>query len=402
MKELLKADLMKPEIFIGNSGTAVYAGCGHNPGVTAADWLTANFDLQLFAPEDEGRTEDPTARKLSKAREKGQLPKSTELPIAAMMLFGFIGLYYFLPYVWQQMSQFAVACMRGDFSTELGPTNVNALFLMTLFTFIKTVAPALVVGFLIAFFSNLVQTGFLFTVEPLKPKWNKISFTPKKIWEKIVFSKQTAMNFLKSLIKLTVIAWMAYLEISGNIMNLINLNGREVMPGVIMVLTLAFKLGLKAAIFLAVVAIIDIYFQRYEHREKLKMTKQEVKDEWKQMEGDPQVKQKIKERQRAILQRVMMQAVPEADVVITNPTHYAIALKYEQNRGAPEVVAKGQDYIALRIREIAEENGVPLYENPPLAQALWREVEIGEVIPENHYHAVAEILAWVYQMRGAA
>ncbi len=358
--------------------------------------LQATFDLQRFAAEDEGRTEDPTARKYQKARERGQVAKSQELPLAAGILAGFIGLYFYLPWVWMELAGLMRWCLSPAVLHALDPGSEPLLLLQVLWQFLRLSAPAFAIAVLTGIAVNLAQVGFLFTLEPLRPRPENLLPSPKKLMQRMIFSKQVAMNLLKSLFKLVVITWLAYAEISGSLAPMLDTINSGVMSGTLLFLDAIMRFALKTGVFLLLLAFFDLWFQKREHKEQLKMTKQETKDEMRSQDGDPQIKQHIRKRAREIaMTKRMFEALPTADVVITNPTHYAVALAYlklDPQPSAPTVVAKGHDALALRLREVAQSAGVPVCENPPLARALYAEVDLGATIPEQHFGAVVDIL----------
>jgi len=237
----------------------------------------------------------------------------------------------------------------------------------------------------------------LFTLEPLKPKFNRLN--PIRGFQRLM-SMQGLVELAKAALKLTVVGYVTYGTLRDNFGVLLQSLEQSPLKAATDIWRILYNVALKVCMLLLVVAVLDLYYQRYQHRKSLRMSKKEVKDEIKQQEGNPQIKGKIRQRQRQIAMRRMMQEVPKADVVITNPTHYAVALRYDaRTMSAPVVVAKGEGFIAARIKEIAKEHNVAIVENKPLAQALYRTVEIGEVIPAKLFQAVAEVLAFVYRLR---
>ena len=261
-------------------------------------------------------------------------------------------------------------------------------------TLLPIIGTALVAGVAI----NLMQVGPLFTVKPLGMKLNRISPISGI---KRLFSSKTIVDLAKSILKILILGYIAYNDYSKLLEVFPGYIGRDVYDSVILIMRTAFLTALKMCIAMIFISIGDFIYQWWKYEKDLRMTKQEVKDEYKMMEGDPQIKGKIKAKQRQMSAMRMMSRVPEADVVITNPTHYAVALKYDDKvSGAPLVIAKGQDYIARKIREIAQENGVQIVENPPLAQALYAMCEVDDEIPGDFYQAVADILVFVYRQKG--
>jgi len=347
------------------------------------------------------RTEKATPRKRKEARERGQVRKSNEVntALALLIMFG----------VWQVFGGGILQQMKGlllhFFSPEvahrsLTQANAGVMLQDAVLAFIITLSPVLIAAVLAALLVNFLQTGLLFSSKAAKPKLNRIS--PLQGFKRI-FSTRSLMQLGKSILKMVVLGLIAYSEIEQNLGVFSNMMAGNVveMAGQIIsaIMGLAFKLGIA----LAIIAGFDYVYQWWKYEKDLRMTKQEVKDEYKRVEGDPQVKGRIRQKQRQIGLARMMQMLREADVVITNPTHYAVALRYEEGRDeAPTVVAKGKDLVALRIREQAAEYNIVTVENKPVARALYAACEIGEAIPPQMYQAVAEILAYLYRLRGTA
>ena len=357
------------------------------------------IDLQWFAAEDEGRTEDPTEQKIRKAREEGKVAKSADLTSALILLFGVITLTligkYMLAGMKDMMSFFLSRSPEIDASTT--PVLASAFFRF----YLRIVTPIVAVAFIAALMGNVVQVGFLFTTKTITPDFNRIIPRFGKWFQRSFASGEAVFNLLKSIVKVAIIAVLAFLNIKAHLDEITGLLDGTFLYAVQTIGGIAFLIMLEAAILMLVFALADYYFQKRQHIESLKMSKHEVKEERKQAEGDPLIKSRLRERMRAIMTTNMMRNVPEADVVVTNPTHYAVAMQYRGGEmPAPKVVAKGQDNIAFRIREIAEENRIPIIENKPLARALYAEVEIDEVIPEKYYEAMAVIIKQVYEMKG--
>ncbi len=357
--------------------------------------------LQWFAAEDEGRTEEPTEHKIRKAREEGKVVKSAEFSSALVLLFGIATLgvigSYMLTNSTSMLKYFLVHATEMDITSESGL--VPAFFGF----FLRLVVPTITVVFIAALAGNVFQVGFLFTVKPITPDFNRIMPRFGRFFKRAFFSGEAAFNLGKSIFKIVVIGLIAFINISLSLPRLINLLRTPSLVGLGLITSIAFRIIVEAALAMLVLAIPDYFFQRKQHRESLKMSKQEIKEERKMYEGDPLIKSRLRQRMRELLTRNMMKAVPQADVVITNPTHYSVAVEWNrQLMEAPTVVAKGVDAIALKIREIAEENEVPLVENKPLARTLYQEIEIGESIPEKFYEVMALILAEVYKLTGKA
>lgn len=358
------------------------------------------FDLQLFAAEDEGRTEQPTEYKKRKAREEGKVAKTQELPQALVMIFGFFLIFLLSKMFYRQtaaMMQYYIGLVP-----EVVNSGENVVFLLKpiLPLLVKLIGPILGVAFIAAFAGNIIQVGFKFSTKPIQPDFSKINPNPVRFFTKILFSSQAAVNLGKAVFKIAAISVIAFLLVRRDIGTIMQTLDMGIAQGFGIVLSLAFRLVMIASGILLLLSIPDYLFQRHLHIESLKMTRQELKEERKLLEGDPHLRAHMRERQREYARRRMMQEVPKADVVITNPVHYAVALKYEVLKMAsPYCVAKGQDHIAERIRKIAEENEVSVIENKPLARELYRRVDIGDEIPEDLFTAVAEVLAFVYKLK---
>jgi len=355
------------------------------------------IDLQWFAAEDEGRTEEPSEYKIRKAREEGRVAKSQELIGALVLLMPALALVFMGP----SMLRTSLEMVRFYFDriNELDPTRDGIIVQAFFSYFFRLVVPVASVAILAAVFSNLVQTGFLFTTKPLTPNFSKIVPRFGKYFQRTLFSGEALFNVAKSIAKIAIVGIVAFFIIRSRIEELANLQTVTLWNGVSTIASLAARLLIVVALLLLALSIPDYLFQRFQYRESLKMTKQEVKEERKMYEGDPLIKNRLRQRMRELLSRNMAANVPKADVVITNPTHFAVALEWNQGTmAAPLVTAKGADEVALRIRRIAEESGVPVIENRPLARALFAETEIGDSIPEKYYQAIAAVLAHVYKL----
>jgi flagellar biosynthetic protein FlhB len=361
------------------------------------------FDLQLFAGEGPGgeKTERPTARRKAKAREEGSVVRSNDLAVAALLLAVALALRFLAPYLFEEIKNHFINTTRSMSKAQvtIGGTR-EALLAMGAVIF-RASAPIMGLLAVVGVAINLAQVGFVFNPRLMRFKiTNIIKPNPFSFLRRIVFSRRSAFELFKTAAKLSVIGYLAWGVIWANRERLVLTVDMDVGESFAFLAHLSYQILLRTAIAMLVIGIIDYLYQRWEHQEELKMTKQEVKEEHKMMEGDPLIRARIRERQREVATTRMMRQVPEADVVITNPTHYAAALKYESaSMKAPTVVAKGKGLIALRIREIAEENDVPIVENKPLARTLYEMVEIGKEIPAELYQAVAEILAYVYRLK---
>lgn len=351
-------------------------------------------NLQFFAGE---KTEQATPKKRQEAREKGQVAKSQEVGTALMMLAGFL----FLLFMGKFMGLNLAKIMHGTFTEyllwDVTAANVKVIFQNLLWQSTMIVLPFLGVAVVIGVFSNFIQFGFLFTTEPLKMKLEKLD--PIQGAKKL-FSLRSLVELLKSILKIILTSTIAIMVLWKAVDRIVVLSQTSVGNVLSLSASLTVQIGLFIAILLLVLAVLDYLYQRFEHEKGLRMSKQDIKDEHKKTEGDPLIKGKIKQRQREMAMSRMMQEIPKADVVITNPTHFAVAIQYQANEmKAPKVIAKGKDHLALKIKEVAREANVITMENKPLARALYAEVDIDQEIPESLFKAVAEVLAYVYQLK---
>jgi flagellar biosynthetic protein FlhB len=353
------------------------------------------LDLQLFAGE---KTERATGKKRQDSRNKGQVAKSAEIPSTLILLACISILLMLGPFFQKQLLALFGDIFLHRLSMDVTEENVLSLFGHYAVQMLLFLAPIFVIVLLIAFAGNYVQIGWLFTLKPLEPKLSKLN---PLAGAKNIFGIRSVVEFFKSSLKLTAVAIIVFTIINSEKKRLLELAHLPVEDIFAFVSSLTIRLGLFVAILLFILAIADLIYQRYEFEKNLRMSKQDIKDEYKNMEGDPLIKGKIRERQRKMALMRMMQEVPKADVVITNPTHYAVALKYDGAKmEAPTVIAKGQDYLALRIRELAKQNDVITMENKPLARALYEKTEVGDSVPADLFQAVAEVLAYVYRLKG--
>jgi len=390
MNGALAADMTPDELF------------GHTFLKTRQNTQFAHIHLQWFSDSDDedapGKTEQPSDTKLKKLREEGQVAKSQELVGAVGLLLPAILLAIMAPY----MLKTCVELVRFFFlrAVELDPTK-DAIIVRNFFYYlIRLAAPILIVAMVSAILSNLVQLGgWLFTTKPLVPNFSKV--LPKfGQYFKRIFSTEGLFNLLKSLAKIAIIGIVAYLFIRADLDKLLNLQKADVYTGLTLVAGIAIRMIILVAVLLLAISIADYFFQRFRFRERHKMTRYEQKEEFKQQEADPQIQSRIRNRFREMLRQNFVKEVPKADVVITNPTHLAVALKYDERymKDGPVVTAMGADVMAARIREIAKANDVPLVENKPLAWALYNETEVGDSIPEKHFNTVALILTKVWSL----
>jgi flagellar biosynthetic protein FlhB len=367
--------------------------------------MVKEFDLQLFArAEDEGRTEQPTHRKLERARRRGHVAKTVELSPALVTLttcwlLSFIGWWTFKALF--DFIHFSIHNINSNL--EFTQDKLQPLLWQMGASYIKVVAPLMACALTVAFITEAFQVGLYFSPYALAFDLGKVKFNFSRIWQRMVFSARVLVEYGKTIFKVAVISYFAYTTIRSHYTDLILAIGGPINLSFFLMIDLAYQIMMKTAIFLVIMSILDYLYQRYEYRQSLMMTRHELRDEWKQMEGDPLLRARIRERQRQMAQRRMMAEVPKADVVITNPIYLAIAIRYDSaTMSAPTVVAKGESYIAERIVQMAKEYGVPVVENKPLAEALYKAVEIGEEIKREFYEAVAEILSFVYRLKRRA
>lgn len=355
--------------------------------------------LQWFAAEDEGRTEDPTEHKIQKAREDGKVAKSQDVTGAIILLFTVVALLILGRYLLANSQEMLTYFLRRLTETEVfgDGTVIRAFYAY----FIRLTLPIAMIAFAAAIIGNVVQVGFLFTTKTITPDFNRIAPRFGKFFQRALLSTEALFNLAKSMGKVLLIVVLGVVNVAFRIDEITATLTAPFLQSFSLVTEIAFNMLLQSAILLLVLSIFDYLFQRHQHLESLKMTRQEVKEERRTFEGDPLIKSRMRQRMNELLNRNMLQNVPRADVVVTNPTHFAVAMEYDRvTMDAPTVIAKGQDNIALRIREIAGESDVPVIENKPLARALYAEVEIGDTIPERFYEAVVIVLKQVYKMTG--
>ena len=353
------------------------------------------IDLQLFSEE---KTEKPTHKKIQDSREKGQVLQSKEVNSAFMLLGAFISINLMGGYIGNIITRLTTYVYEDYLNTNylFSITNIYKLMITSIYYMLMLVLPVAAICLIIGLVCSYMQVGYLFTTKTLEMKLSKLN--PIEGFKRM-FSMKSVFELVKSFIKIIFVGYVVFRYAEGQLETIFNTMGMETPVIIKTIVTLTVQIGVRAGMVLVALALLDYMYQKYEYDKNLKMTKQEIKEEYKQTEGNPQIKSKIKEKQRQISMRRMMQDVPKADVIITNPTHFAIAIKYDQNLSdAPMVVAKGLDIIAQRIKEIASENNVPMVENRPLARSLYDAVQVGQAIPQDMYQSVAEVLAYVYQL----
>jgi flagellar biosynthetic protein FlhB len=349
---------------------------------------------------DQERTESATAKRREQAREEGQVVKSREVVSTSL----FLGHLLFFCFAGASLFQKAQHVIHDGLATfgdiELSQQNLVGVFQHYLYQLAAILLPLFLMLFVVGLAANVLQTGLLFSLQALEPKYTRLN-----PWQGLqnILSLQSVNELVKSLIKIGLVGYIAYATIAADIGQFFPLSQQALIDIVHALGSSAWRIGTHTAYALIALALLDYAFQRWQYEKHLRMSRQEIKEERKESEGDPQIRARIRSVMREIARRRMMEEVPRADVVVTNPTHVAVALRYQrQDMPAPKVVAKGAGYIAERIKALAREHSVPLVENRMVAQSLYKTVEIGEVIPEVLYKAVAEILAYVYRLKPGA
>ncbi len=346
--------------------------------------------------QQQERTEQATAKRRKDFREKGQVAQSREVNTAVLMSVSLLLWFFYAPFFWQELSGFLAGLWRLSGEYVVTPASIQELATFVVRRLALLLAPVLLLMLAVGFLASYLQIGWLFTTKPLQPDLAKLD--PIKGMQKFV-SKRALVELLKSLAKVGLVGFVAFRAVRSEFEAALYLVDMEVIETVRFVGRVAAMVLLKTSGVLILLALFDFLYVRWEMEQKMKMSKQEQKEEHKETEGDPQVKSRVRTIQMQMARKRMMADVPKADVVVTNPTHLSVALRYDRaEMAAPVVVAKGADHLAMRIREIAREHAVPLVENVPVARALYR-VEVGEPVPEELFKAVAEILAYVYGLK---
>ncbi len=354
------------------------------------------IDLQLFSEE---KTETASSKKKEDARKKGQVLQSREINTAVSLMASVLALKLSGGFIFKTVTE-ATFFFRDIFYSDILATSIGGytVLLYIIYFVAKAVFIVILAGFIGAFASARLQVGNLFTTQTLNIKPERLN--PVEGLKKM-FSLRSFVEMIKSLIKITVVGFVGYNYLSDNIGFVLKSVSLSKLQFSYMLFDLSINLALRMTFAILIIGILDFFYQKYDYEKNLKMSKQEVKEEYKQSEGDPQIRSKIKEKQRQAAMRRMMQDIPKADVIITNPTHYAVAVKYDDSKfDAPYVIAKGKDMVALKIREKASDASIPIVENKLLARSLYAEVEIGQIISPQLYEAVAEVLAYVYSLKG--
>lgn len=368
--------------------------------------MIVSYNLQFFAKDGPGgeKTEPATSKKLTDARKEGQVAKSKEIGNAFGLLSLFIVLKLFVGNIGNSFLEvFNSIYSQIPSVIKMYDGHVPAKSYMTILgnmmlELLVILAPIFLIGVLVAVICDLIQVKWAPTGKPLQPKFNKLN--PISGFKKI-FSKDSIVELVKSILKIGLIIYVVYSYLKSKVGVIFTLYDISLKQSLVLIGDLVIDLGIRVSAIYIVIGLLDFAYQKYKFSQDMKMTKQEVKDEYKDQEGDPQIKGKQKQRMREASQRRMMQSLPEADVVITNPTHYAVAIKYDSEKNeAPVVIAKGEDFLAQKIKDVAKQNHIEIVENKPLARMLYANVEVGEAVPPELYQAVAEVLAFVYHLQG--
>lgn len=351
-----------------------------------------------MAVSRDDKTEAPTPRRRQEARSKGQVARSQDLTAAVLLLVGFVSLRFFWPPLWQSLQAIVASAL-----TPADPTRIDGLLPFSLAIgreMLYRLGPYMLILLAAGVLVLYAQIGLLFTLQPLTPSLNKIN--PLNGIKRL-FSLRSLMLAFLNMGKLVAVLAVAYVALSADAGAILFASGFAFHDLLRLGGTLIFELCMQLSVAILILALLDLVWQRYRHERDLRMTKEEVKDEMRSMEGDPKIKQRRRQLQMQLAMQRLQKDVPHADVVVTNPTHFSIAIAYDATSMlAPKVVAKGADEIALRIRQIAQQHGIPIVERKPLARALFDAVDVGDFIPERFYRAIAEILAYIYELTGRA
>ncbi len=353
----------------------------------------------MIAEDDDeaSKTEEPSERKISKAKEEGDIAISQDAKSFIMLLGMLFVIWLVLPLMFKWFYMFSLKFVENPDAIPTDGRYIRLLLYNTVIALMKILGILFAIFMVLGIFASVAQTGFVYAPKKLEPNWNKLNIFAAMTQ---FINMKKIVESLKGIIKITVIAFIGVLVIRPYLEKVNLMPGMETMAILSFIHKIVVLLIFTVVIAVLVIAVADYAYQKYQHLKKLRMTKQEVKDEYKQMEGDPLVKSRIRQVRMERARHRMMDAVPRADVVIVNPTHYAVALEYKMEKmDAPVVVAKGLDNLALRIREIAEEHDIPIVENPPLARALFASVELDQSIPAEHFKAVAEVIGYVMQLK---
>jgi flagellar biosynthesis protein FlhB len=352
-----------------------------------------------LAEDKDSKTEDATPKRRSEARQKGQILKSKEVNTATLILVAAYALNWSGPHIYKTIYRYIQAMFyEAPFIMKtFHQADLHALAMKGVQVIFMMVAPIFAAVFVTALLVEIIQVGILITGKPLKAQLERIS--PIKGFKR-VFSIKSIVELVKNAIKTSIIGWVVYTTLKGEIDTIIYTIKNPIANAVMLAGNLIVTIAKKAAACMIIVAFIDYFYQRWEFEKGLRMSKQEVKDEYKQAEGDPHIKGKQKQKMRQMSQGQVRQAVPDASAVVSNPTHYAIGIRYEDGMSAPKIVAKGRDELAIYIKEVAKDHNIPIFEDPPLARGLYNSCDLGEFIHPDFYMAIAKIVAYLMKQKG--
>lgn len=348
--------------------------------------------------DQEQKTEAPTQKRLDEALKKGNVPFSREISSFLMLALLAFTVTWFAPPMLRNAQLLFTPFITDSDSLPVDKNGLGHLLMRTIVSGMTIIAAPLIGAIVVVLAANFLQHGFFISLDPILPRLNKIS---PLAGVKRLFSVRSLMELVKSLVKMILVGFVAFIAVYPELAHIRQLPSSSIEQLLLFLALLAARMTIGVAIAMFFIALFDLLYQRFQYTKSLRMSRQEVRDEFKQSEGDPMVKQRLRRLRQQRARNRMMSNVPKADVVITNPTHFAIALQYDSKKmKAPVVTAKGQDLIALKMRDVARENNVPIVENPPLARALFASSEIDKEIPLIHYEAVAKIISYVYKLRG--
>ena len=345
------------------------------------------------------KSEEPTPHRMREAREKGQVAKSKEITTAVLLLLSYMVFRYAAEFMWKEIAGMTTTLFNQvpDFAHDFSLSMVGYAFLIGLRGFAFSVGPIFIVGFLAAMIAEALQTGFVVALDPLSPKLERLN--PLEGFKKL-FSMQGLVETLKSILKILIVFYITWFAIKDDLPYVILLMDGQPWDALVLGGLIAYNVAIRVGLFYIIIAILDYFYRRFEYMKNLRMSRQEIKEEYKRLEGDPMVKQRMRDLQRQVSQQRMMSSVPKADVVVTNPIHLACALQYTQGKmKAPVLLAKGQRLHAEEIKKIAEEHNIPIVENEPLAQSIFHTTNVGQEVPRELYKAIAEVLAYVYKIK---
>ncbi len=362
--------------------------------------LTIPYHLQYFANGDSGeKTEKATPKKREKAREEGQVAKSMEVTTALMLVVMFTAIKLFTPYMYERLHNlYRYMYQNFDIAVnEFSITFIGKILKHAIMSMFEILFPFFGIVVAIGLIGNFLQVGWKPSLKTMKPKFNKLN--PIQGFKRL-FSLKSVMELIKSLLKIIIIIAIVYMSVNGKEGFILYVYELSLLEAFKLMTDIALDIGIKVGAFFIIIAVIDYIYQKFSLEKQLKMTKQEVKQEHKETEGNPEIKSKIRQKMREAAMKRMMQDLPSADVIITNPTHFAVAIKYDTNDFlAPVVIAKGVDVLAAKIKSIAKDHEIEIVENRPLARTLYYTVDIGGEIPPELYQTVAEVLAFVYNLK---